>query len=155
MSDWFLEQWLSMKFYVKLGISVSDICALLSEALRSYEAMKKSSVFEWHKWFKGGRMWKYWSGYVKLCIERGLNFGTVIGFSTMTMLHLRKHSMKQFVAQKLITKREHPPCSPALALNDLWLFLEVKSALKGWVFRILTTKMWQLHCKLFHNGVPK
>jgi hypothetical protein len=36
---------------VELGKNASDTCALLSEAYGG-EAMKKSSVFEWHKWFK-------------------------------------------------------------------------------------------------------
>jgi histone-lysine N-methyltransferase SETMAR len=40
-------------------------------------------------------------------------------------------SFKQFLAQKSITEMEHPPCSPDLALNDFWLFPEIKSALKG------------------------
>jgi hypothetical protein len=40
-------------------------------------------------------------------------------------------SIKQFLAQKSITEMEHPPYNPDLALNDLWLFPKVKSALKG------------------------
>jgi hypothetical protein len=40
-------------------------------------------------------------------------------------------SVKQFMAQKSITEAEHPPCSHGLASNDLWLFPEIKSALKG------------------------
>jgi hypothetical protein len=35
------------------------------------------------------------------------------------------------VVQKLITEIEYPPSSPHLALNDFWLFPEIKSALKG------------------------
>jgi transposase len=39
-------------------------------------------------------------------------------------------SVKQFLAQKLITEMEHPLYSPDLAPND-WLFPKIKSALKG------------------------
>jgi hypothetical protein len=44
-------------------------------------------------------------------------------------------SFKQFLAQKSITEMEHLPCSPSLVLNDLWLFPEIKSALKGQKFQ--------------------
>jgi len=47
-----LEQPINIKFCVKLGKNASDTCAMLSEAYEG-EAMKKSSVSEWHKWFKG------------------------------------------------------------------------------------------------------
>jgi len=39
---------------VKLGETPSDTCAMLSEAYGG-EAMKKSSILEWHKRFKEGR----------------------------------------------------------------------------------------------------
>jgi len=55
----------------------------------------------------------------------------MIGFSTTTMLQLTVVSVKPFLAQKLITEMEHPPYSSDLALNDLWLFPKIKSALKG------------------------
>jgi hypothetical protein len=38
---------------VKLRKNASDTCAVLSEAYGG-EAMKKSHVFEWHKWFTEG-----------------------------------------------------------------------------------------------------
>jgi len=78
---------------------------------------------------------------MKLCIAEGLNFGPKIGFSTMTLFQLIRHSLlsslwwilhydtvpahkvlseKQLLAQKSITELEHPPHShsPDLAPND-------------------------------------
>jgi histone-lysine N-methyltransferase SETMAR len=45
------------------------------------------------------------------------------------------HSVKQFVVQKSITEMEHPPSSPHLAPNDLWIFRKIKCALKGLRFQ--------------------
>jgi hypothetical protein len=58
-------------------------------------------------------MWKYWSSYMTLCIEKGLNFGTMSRFSTI-MLQLARHG--QAVSgpkNQLINK--HPPYFPHLA----------------------------------------
>jgi hypothetical protein len=44
-------------------------------------------------------------------------------------------SVKQFLAQKSITKMEYPPCSPDFDLNDFWLFQKLNSALKGRKFQ--------------------
>jgi hypothetical protein len=74
--------------------------------------------------------WKYRSGYVKLCIEKGLNLGPTNDW----ILHNDKApahkalSVKQFLAQKSITEIEHPPYSSDLPPKDLWLLPKIKSA---------------------------
>jgi hypothetical protein len=54
MSDRLLEQRINSKFCAKLGKSESETLQMLTEAYGA-DAMKKSSVFEWHKMFKEGR----------------------------------------------------------------------------------------------------
>jgi len=54
MNDKNLEQRIDMKFCVKIGKSASETLALLTVAYGEY-AMKKSSVFEWHRRFKEGQ----------------------------------------------------------------------------------------------------
>jgi hypothetical protein len=54
MSDKNLEQRTNIKLRVKIGKSASEMLALLTVAYGEY-AMKKLSVFEWHRWFKEGR----------------------------------------------------------------------------------------------------
>jgi histone-lysine N-methyltransferase SETMAR len=68
---------------------------------------------------------------MKLCLEKGRNFGPTIGIVHNDSASAHKAlSVKQFLAQKSITEMEHPPCSPDLAPHDLWLFPKIKSALK-------------------------
>ena len=54
MNDKNLEQQINIKFCVKIGKSANETLALLRVAYGEY-AMKKSSVFEWHRRFKEGR----------------------------------------------------------------------------------------------------
>ena len=54
MSDKNLEKLINIKFCVKIGKSASETLALLTVAYGEY-AMKKSSVFEWHRQFKEGQ----------------------------------------------------------------------------------------------------
>jgi hypothetical protein len=48
MSDEILEQRINIKFCVKIGKRASEALALLTVAYGEY-AMKKWSVFEWHR----------------------------------------------------------------------------------------------------------
>ena len=54
MSDENLEQRINIKFCVKISKSTSGTLALLTVAYGEY-AMKKSSVFDWYRWYKEGR----------------------------------------------------------------------------------------------------
>jgi hypothetical protein len=49
-----LEQRINIKFCAKLDKSASETLQMLTEAYGA-DAMKKLSVFVWHKWFKEGR----------------------------------------------------------------------------------------------------
>ena len=51
MSDKNMEQQINVKFCVRIGKRASETLALLTVAYGKY-ATKKSSVFEWHRWFK-------------------------------------------------------------------------------------------------------
>ena len=53
VSDKNLEQRINIEFCVKIGNSASETLALLTVAYGEY-AMKKLSVFEWHRQFKEG-----------------------------------------------------------------------------------------------------
>jgi hypothetical protein len=53
MSDRLLEQCINIKFCAKAGKSASETLQMLSETYGA-DAMKNSSVFEWHKMFKEG-----------------------------------------------------------------------------------------------------
>jgi hypothetical protein len=53
ISDKTLQQQINVKFCVKIGKSASETSAQLTLAYGDY-AMKKLSVFEWHRGFKEG-----------------------------------------------------------------------------------------------------
>jgi hypothetical protein len=76
-------------------------------------------------------MWKYWSGYVKLCLGKRLELWPIGSILHHDNAPAHKAlSVKQFLAQKSITEMEHPPCFSDLAPNNFWLFPEIKFSLK-------------------------
>jgi hypothetical protein len=54
MSDKLLEQRINIKFCAKIGKSATETLQMLTEAYGA-DAMKMTSVFEWHRRFKEGR----------------------------------------------------------------------------------------------------
>jgi len=54
MSDKNLEQWINIRFCVKIGRSASEMFVLLTVAYGEY-AMKKSSIVKWHRQCKEGQ----------------------------------------------------------------------------------------------------
>jgi hypothetical protein len=72
-------------------------------------------------------------GYVKLSMQKGLNFGPANCILHHTNVSAHKAlSVKQFLAQKSITEMEHPPQSPDF---PGCLFPKTKSVLEGQKFQ--------------------
>jgi hypothetical protein len=95
---------------------------------------------------------------VKLCLEKGLNFGPTIGTAHHEKAAAHKAlSVMQFLAQKSVSEVKHSPCSPDLATHDLWLFAKIKSALKGKRFQDTENiKKSDVHTESYSTtGVPK
>jgi hypothetical protein len=55
-------------------------------------------------------IWKHRSGYVRLCVEKGLKIGPMIGLSTMTTLQVTKFSLLRNFRHKnlLLNWNTHP-----------------------------------------------
>jgi hypothetical protein len=61
--------------------------------------------------------------------------------------------VREFLAKNSITKMDHPPYSPDLALCEFWLFPKIKNALKEKGFADLSDI--QRNVKTLLRGIPK
>jgi hypothetical protein len=97
-------------------------------------------------------MWKYWSDCMKMCIERGLNFGPV-GFYTIMMLQFIRCSLSSSFWPKSWLVKWNTHSFPLICLWMTGCF-QNKVCVKGtkisghWRH---PQKMWEWHWKLFHN----
>ena len=60
---------------------------------------------------------------------------------------------REFLTKNSITKMDHPPYSPDLALCDFWLFPKLKNALKGQIFADLSDI--KRNVKNLLRGIPE
>jgi hypothetical protein len=157
MSDKNLEQWIN-KVLCEDWYSASETLALLTLTYGEH-AMKKSSVSEWHRRFKGGRgdlQDDPRSGQPKMrrtsanayrvqtLVRSDRRLGVRLiaedptsGLPDKWILHHdnapahEASRVLEFLAKKSITKMDHPLYSYDLAPCDFWLFPKLKIAPKG------------------------
>ena len=128
MSDKNLEQWINIKFCVKIGKSASETLALLTVAYGEY-AMKKLSVFEWLRRFTEGQedveddprsgqpKTKQTDANVEriqtlVCPDRRL------GVRVMAELNMNRETVRQIVKEDLGMKKISTKMVPRILTHD-------------------------------------
>jgi hypothetical protein len=136
ISDWFLEQQINIKFFVKLGKNASYTCALHSEAFGGWKShvfligingskriarmckmMKYVAIQDFTETVKMLEK-SYWcankfrqrNSYVHRKSHEFWANNWILHYDN-ALVH-KALSVKQFMAQKSITEMEHPPYSP-------------------------------------------
>jgi hypothetical protein len=101
-------------------------------------------------------MWKCWSDYVKLCVEKAWTLAQLLDSPPCQCSNSQGILSSNFWPKNRLLKwNTHR--SPLIWLYDLWLFPKIKSALKGWRFQDVEDIqiMWGQHWKVFHNRSSK
>jgi hypothetical protein len=72
---------------------------------------------------------------VKLCVKKGLKFGSKVEFPTQCSSSQQPVRSSNFWPKNSITEVEYPSYSPDLPPNDFLLFTKMKSILRGRKFQ--------------------
>jgi len=146
MSDWFLEQWISIKFCVKLSQEMKHgVFNMIPNA--------NNKVCDGNSWHPTAQE----SLHVEIINDDNAHhFLQYQGYYSLLIHSTRPNSLSSLLCGNIEAVMwsctKHPPYSPDLALNDFQLFLKIKSVLKVW--RLQDTediKMWWSHWELFNK----
>jgi histone-lysine N-methyltransferase SETMAR len=139
MSDKNLEQPINIKFCVKIFKSASKTLAILTVAYDEY-AMKKSSVFEWHRRFKEGQVVQDdpRSGQPKMQrtgadvdrVQTLVSSNRRLGVRLIAEeLNMNRETVKQIITEDLGMRKISAKMMPQILTDDQKFWLHISSDL--------------------------